>query len=159
MPGPEEMRTSAVDPRADSDTSRITPPAGTPSSGSPMPIRPAPAEAPARMQSEPAESEGEYPLPGRSVRDVLDEFCGDCHGPQAGDNVQGDIDYILDIDRLVDEGWIVPIDSLRSPIIQMMEDGTMPPAGIQPRPSKDDITVVTRFIDNPDFWDIVPRYD
>lgn len=113
------------------------------------------------MQSEPTNEEDGPTAPETLTQDVLVEFCGACHGPQAvrDGNVQGGIDYIVDIDRLVDEGWIVPIDSSGSPIIQMMEDGSMPPGGVRPRPSEGEIAFIARFIDNPDYWDIAPRID
>jgi hypothetical protein len=85
---------------------------------------------------------------------VLTTFCADCHGQRAIEdgNVQGGIDYISDIDRLVEEGWIIPLRSAESPLIQIVNEGSMPPPGVEPRPTNEDILILRRFIDAPLFW-------
>jgi len=64
------------------------------------------------------------------------------------------MNYINDIDKLVANGKVVPLDSTNSKIIQRMSNGSMPPvqSGL-PRVSQADINTVAQFIDNPNFWD------
>src|SRR5690606_14865160 len=84
---------------------------------------------------------------------LLGRFCGTCHGGEAilAGNVQGRIDYIEDVDRLVEEGWIVPLSSDDSPLVQLMAAGEMPPPGVEPRPTTAEILVLRGFIDTPRF--------
>jgi hypothetical protein len=88
---------------------------------------------------------------------VLATFCGDCHGERAieSGNVQGGVDYITDIDRLTLELWIIPLRSGESPLVQMMSEGRMPPPGVEPRPTNDDIQILRSFIDDPLLWPYV----
>lgn len=37
-------------------------------------------------------------------------------------------------------------------IIQMMDAGEMLPPGVEPRPTRDDLLSMRRFIDRPAFW-------
>jgi hypothetical protein len=90
----------------------------------------------------------------QQVEAVLERFCGSCHGAEAraSGNVMGSIDYIEDIDRLAEEGFIIPLDAERSPIIRQMRDGSMPPERTRPRPTSADISVIAEFIDFPAFY-------
>lgn len=91
-------------------------------------------------------------LPPLTPLGVLTKFCADCHAGRGNDGeALGNIDYILDISRLAKEGWIIPLYSDGSPIVQMMRDGTMPP-GVLEKPTAREIDVVARYIDNPNFW-------
>jgi hypothetical protein len=85
-----------------------------------------------------------------AVQDVLAVHCGQCHGPNT--NVGG-LDYIDDVDKLVAAGFIEPLDSVNSPVIRLMRDGSMPPAasGLPPVDAAD-IAIVEHFIDEPRFW-------
>jgi hypothetical protein len=66
------------------------------------------------------------------------------------------MNYIDDVDALVDNGKITPLASASSAVVRRMRDGSMPPIGSNgPRPSERDIDVVAEFIDNPVFW---PEY-
>jgi hypothetical protein len=120
------------------------PPRGETSTGSRAPIPPDPGEP-----SEPTEPARVYALT------VIETYCGDCHGSAAirSGNVQGFAD-IEDFDALVTRGWIVPLSSDQSLIVQVMLDGSMPPPGVEPRPRPPDITSVINFIDNPRFWPV-----
>lgn len=67
--------------------------------------------------------------PGVRTIDVVENTlladCGPCHGPNG--NHSGGIDYINDVDQLVANGLIVPLDSAASEIVRVMTDGSMPP--------------------------------
>jgi len=91
-----------------------------------------------------------------AAENVLLTECGTCHGtnltPEAA---RAGMNYINDIDKLVDEGKIKPLDADNSLIIQRMRKGEMPPAGEGYAPVPDaQIEVVAQYINNPQFWDI-----
>jgi mono/diheme cytochrome c family protein len=122
-------------------------PAPTPSESEPRPPRPGAAE--------PAPSEAE--LARAAAENVLRANCGQCHGPALTPAAaRAGMNYIDDIDALVDNGKIIPLDSARSAVVRRMREGSMPPLGSGgPRPSERDIDAVAEFIDNPVFW---PEY-
>ena len=93
--------------------------------------------------------------PDWSVTGTLDWFCGSCHGAQAirEGNVQGGFDSVADLDRMVTLGLVVPLSSVDSLLVQVMLNGSMPPPGVEPRPTRNDIQIVAQSIDNPLFWD------
>lgn len=88
------------------------------------------------------------------VKASLEEFCGECHGAaaRASGRVMGNIDYISDLERLVDEGWLVPLGADESPLIQSMRNGTMPPRGTSPRPTPADIQEIVDYVDFTGYW-------
>jgi len=88
------------------------------------------------------------------AENVLATNCGTCHGSALQlDEASGGMNYIDDIDELVDNGKIIPLNSKESRIIERMREGSMPPPSSQrPRVSDDQIDVVAQFIDNPRFW-------
>lgn len=103
------------------------------------------------------------PLPGpaelarAAAENVLLSECGQCHGPQlTREQAQAGINYINDIDKLVETGLILPLDSALSRIILKMRDGTQPPpeSGL-PQAPESDIQIVESYIDNPRFWPIL----
>jgi len=80
---------------------------------------------------------------------VLLSNCGGCHGPTG--NNSGGMNYIGDIDKLVANSKIVPLDSANSLIIKRMTLGQMPPPpanAVTPA----EINIVAQYIDNPQFW-------
>jgi mono/diheme cytochrome c family protein len=85
---------------------------------------------------------------------VLQSNCGNCHGQAAINRnaISGGMDYIEDIDALVDNNKLVPLNSAQSPIVTRMQNGTMPPPGVEQRPTDQEIEAVARFIDNVAFW-------
>jgi len=89
------------------------------------------------------------------AQNVLAANCGQCHGPALNTTqASAGMNYINDIDKLVETGKIKPLDSTNSLIIQRMTNGSMPPAqSLLPRVSQTDINTVAQFIDNPNFWD------
>ncbi len=89
-----------------------------------------------------------------AAENILAANCGQCHGPALSeDDALAGMNYINDIDQLVETGKIVPLDSARSRIVQRMVRGEMPPPTSDlPRVTLADIDVVSAYIDNPLFW-------
>jgi mono/diheme cytochrome c family protein len=65
---------------------------------------------------------------------IVSAYCGSCHGAQLDDEGAGGVSYINDFARLSAQGLLVPCDPERSPIIQVMRSGAMPPpsSGLPP---------------------------
>ncbi|HVZ31883.1 MAG TPA: hypothetical protein VG963_05625, partial [Polyangiaceae bacterium] len=123
----------------------------TPAGGGSTAAVPANNGASATAGSDPAA------LAKAAAENVLESNCGQCHGPQlTPQTAQAGLNYINDIDQLVQNGKIVPLNSAGSLIIQRMQKGEMPPptSGLPPV-TEADINTVAQFIDNPRFW---PNY-
>jgi mono/diheme cytochrome c family protein len=122
---------------------------------------PEPSEAepeetdPAAGVDDPGVSELE--LARAAAENVLRVNCGQCHGPQLSDAAaRAGMNYIDDIDQLVNEGKLIPLNAAESPVVRRMRDGSMPPPGTTgPRPSDREIGQVADFVDDPLFW---PEY-
>jgi mono/diheme cytochrome c family protein len=97
-----------------------------------------------------------------AAENVLAANCGQCHGPAlTPQQAQAGMNYINDIDKLVQNGKIVPLDSANSLVVQRMKRGEMPPvsSGL-PAVTDADINTVAQYIDNPRFWpDAAPTSD
>ena len=106
------------------------------------------------------EDSGETASADDMVLVVLDEYCGACHGGPSNNDVEpGPLEFTDDIDRMVTLGIIAPFNGAFSPLVQVMGDGSMPPAGIVPRPTETEITMIRAFIDNPLRWPEPPPID
>jgi mono/diheme cytochrome c family protein len=107
----------------------------------------------------PPANEGEiFPYyPADAVSAVLLANCSSCHGPDAPLEGSGGIRFIGDVPQLIAAGLLVPLNSLASPVVRVMLDGTMPPpdAGLPPLTDAD-INTVTQYLDNPRYWPDVP---
>jgi serine/threonine-protein kinase len=117
------------------------------------PTNNAPANPPAARPpaSDPGANETE--LARAAAENVLAANCGQCHGPAlTPQQAQAGMNYIDDIDRLVETGKIVPLNSAGSRIIQRMVRGEMPPVTTGKTVTEADINTVAQFIDNPRFW-------
>ncbi|MEO8184542.1 MAG: hypothetical protein ABI895_37510 [Deltaproteobacteria bacterium] len=79
---------------------------------------------------------------------VLGQYCSDCHGPSTPGTITGIDPDVSDIDSLVAQGWIFPFDSTRSPIIDRLFDGSMPPAGAEPLPGPGLAELLRHLIDD-----------
>jgi mono/diheme cytochrome c family protein len=79
------------------------------------------------------------------ARAVLAGHCAACHG--GADRARGGFGYVLDRDRLVEAGQVVPGKPRRSPLYQRIADGEMPPAK-RPRPSADELATLRRWIES-----------
>jgi len=110
------------------------------------------------------------PPPGGSAQDlakaaaenVLQSNCGGCHGGQlTPETARAGMNYIDDIDQLVANTKIIPLNSKGSRVIERMRNGQMPPpdSGL-PRVSDAEINQVAAYIDNAQFWpDYKPASD
>jgi mono/diheme cytochrome c family protein len=89
-----------------------------------------------------------------ATENVLQANCGQCHGPAlTRSQAQAGINFINDIDQLVEAGLIAPLSSATSRIVVVMRDGSMPPPATRlPPVTEADIELVASFIDNPHFW-------
>jgi mono/diheme cytochrome c family protein len=107
--------------------------------------------------SNPAPSNSELELARAAAENVLRANCGQCHGPLLTPAAaRAGMNFIDDIDALVNQGKLVPLSSEESPVVRRMRDGSMPPLGTNgPRPSDRDIEIVADFVDDPLFW---PEY-
>jgi len=87
------------------------------------------------------------------AENILAANCGQCHGSDlAPAAVSGNMNYIADIDKLVEEGKIIPLNSAGSRIIKRMREGSMPPFATGRVVAEDDINTVANFIDEKSFW-------
>jgi serine/threonine-protein kinase len=76
---------------------------------------------------------------------MLQTYCAGCH--KAGANPPGDFDYVTDVDRLVQEGKVVPGDAASSPLFVRVDSDQMPPPAAGAFPDDGDIATLKRWID------------
>jgi mono/diheme cytochrome c family protein len=89
------------------------------------------------------------------VENILMAYCGACHGPALSpQEALGGIWFINDLVELTERGFVTPLLSAESRIVQVMRDGTMPPpsSGVE-RPTEAEIDLVASYIDDGGFWD------
>jgi mono/diheme cytochrome c family protein len=79
------------------------------------------------------------------ARAILNTHCQRCHSPEG--QAKGGFSYVLDRDRLVARGKVVPGNATDSELLQRIEAGEMPPPGKGPRLSRDEILVLRRWIE------------
>jgi len=115
------------------------------------PMNPPPRQPPGMRERPPVD------LARAAAENVLMSNCGPCHGPSLTPaQAQDGINYINDIDKLVVNGLILPLNSADSRIIVLMRNGIEPPPSSgYPRMTDADIAVVADYIDNPRFWPIL----
>jgi mono/diheme cytochrome c family protein len=120
------------------------------------PPQPSQPPQPAPTRERPPED-----LARAAAENVLLSDCGQCHGSALTQTqAQDGINFIDDIDALVQAGLIVPMSSAASRIIVVMRDGSMPPRSSGLPPVVDwDIDVVASYIDNQRFWPDFPVPD
>jgi mono/diheme cytochrome c family protein len=95
----------------------------------------------------------EADLAKAAAENVLAANCGQCHGPAlTPQQAQAGMNYINDIDKLVETGKIVPLNAAGSRIIQRMVKGEMPPVTTGRTVTEADINIVSEYINNPRFW-------
>ena len=113
------------------------------------------APTPATTQRPPTPGGGgdEAQLAKAAAENVLASNCGGCHGPALSEKqAQAGMNYIDDIDKLVETGKIVPLNAAGSRIVQRMVKGEMPPVTTGKTVTEADINIVSEYINNPRFW-------
>lgn len=83
------------------------------------------------------------PLASKAIT-VLKTHCHRCHGDNG--TVEGGMNYVLDIDRLIARKKIVVGKATDSPILKKMIGGTMPPADVTIRPTEAETETVKAWI-------------
>jgi hypothetical protein len=76
---------------------------------------------------------------------IFRRACHRCHGEDGA--VEGGLNYILDRDKLVARGKIVPGQPARSRLYRRLVEGSMPPAGQKPRPTPDEVALLRKWIE------------
>jgi mono/diheme cytochrome c family protein len=119
--------------------------------GNPIPDREEPAPS---QGNDPNDEPSAEDLARAAAENVLASNCGGCHGPALTPlQASAGMNYIDDLERLADEGKIIPLNSAGSRVIERMREGSMPPPqSLQDKVSDADINIVAQFIDNPRFW-------
>jgi mono/diheme cytochrome c family protein len=146
----------------ETDTTTIDPPARPPvedpcanplSATCPTNVKP-----PDTTTTVPGKQPTQEELDKASAENVLAANCGYCHGPALTPaQAQAGMNYIDDIDALVEAGKIVPMNSAGSRVIQRMVRGEMPPpSSPYPPVTAADIDKVASYIDNPRYWGGAP---
>lgn len=79
------------------------------------------------------------------ARTLLQKHCAPCHG--GGTAAKGRFGFVLDRDRLVSRGLVVPGKAGDSDLYRRIADGEMPPASRTQRPSAAELDVLKRWID------------
>src|SRR5437016_4412318 len=75
---------------------------------------------------------------------VLKQHCAQCHGDNG--SAKGGMSYILNRDKLVERGKLVPGDVAESEVFQRIQQGEMPPAK-QPRLQPAEIALLKKWIE------------
>ena len=78
------------------------------------------------------------------ARAVFVTHCVRCHGQDGA--VEGGVNYVTDLPKLVARKKVVPGDPDGSRLFQRIADGTMPPPDEQPRPSPAEVAAVRKWI-------------
>jgi hypothetical protein len=109
-------------------------------------IEPTPADAKPNQPPYDPDADPFTTLLGQQARDILETSCGSCH---IGIGAKGDFGYLLDVQKLIVGGKLVPGKKSESQIYTRMLDGTMPPADQRPAksPTPSQIEIVGQFID------------
>jgi mono/diheme cytochrome c family protein len=144
----------ASPPYATSPPQRTAPPPVSTPSATPTPAPPSIPPPPRPLPQTDDGSSGSPQLARAAAENVLLANCGLCHGPAlTPEQASARINYINDIDQLVEVGLIVPLNTAESRLVQLMLGGSMPPAASgYPPVTEADIAIVTRYIDNPRYW-------
>ena len=81
----------------------------------------------------------------RQALEVLKAHCYRCHGAEG--NVEGGMNYITDLERLVARRKVVPGKAEQSPVYKRIAAGTMPPAEFKDRLSENEKAAIKAWID------------
>ncbi len=92
----------------------------------------------------PAGSRSTTPALALQAQAILRKACHRCHGQDGA--VEGGLNFILDADKLIARRKIVPGQPEKSPLFRRLLEGSMPPKGEMPRPTRDEIDLLRRWI-------------
>lgn len=90
-------------------------------------------------------AEDEKAALAQKAQGVLKAHCYRCHGQDGA--VEGGMNYILDLPRLVARKKVIPGSADTSPLYKKIANGKMPPPDEKPRPSAADLAVLKQWID------------
>jgi formylglycine-generating enzyme required for sulfatase activity/mono/diheme cytochrome c family protein len=93
----------------------------------------------------------------RKARLILSQNCYRCHGENGAND--GGFNYALNREQLIARKKLVPGDAQKSKLLKRVRAGDMPPEDEQPRPSPEDVEVLSKWIDAgaPDFDPPAPK--
>jgi serine/threonine protein kinase/formylglycine-generating enzyme required for sulfatase activity len=93
----------------------------------------------------------------RQAQAILKANCYRCHGQEG--TVEGGFNYVLDRQQLVARKKVLPGKPRESRLFKRVLNDEMPPEGESPRPNKEDVTLLERWIKAgaPDFNPPAPR--
>lgn len=80
----------------------------------------------------------------KKAQDVLKAHCYRCHGSEG--NIEGGMNYVVDLERLVTRKKVIPGKPDESPIYKRVLAGTMPPPEVKQRMSDADKTALKEWI-------------
>src|SRR5262249_59505470 len=80
----------------------------------------------------------------KKALDVLKTHCYRCHGAEG--NVEGGMNYVADLQRLVARRKVVPGKPEQSPLFKRVSADTMPPPEVKDRPSEADKAAIKAWI-------------
>jgi hypothetical protein len=124
-------------------------------------------EMPPRNTNLPAPSRAELAVVGNFVDGLCDDLsaggpsgqaaleswlassCGSCHGNTLGDAGASERIPLVNVSDMLAQGVIVPCNPDGSLLVQRLRDDSMPPPGVNPRPTAREIRELVAFIDRP----------
>jgi hypothetical protein len=125
-----------------------------------------PAQPPVRVPARSTAVAAPQPAPGveevdhrakyrvelTAIYATLRRSCGECHGGAREPGPRTRMEFSDSLAWMVERGFVWPLDGAGSPLVVMMADGSMPPAGVEPRPSAEEIQALLVFIDDAGNW-------
>ncbi len=90
-------------------------------------------------------ADDEHTVLARKAQNVLKANCYRCHGQDGA--VEGGMNYVLDLDKLVARKKVVPGQPDKSPLYNRVINNIMPPGDEQPRPSDADKAILKQWIE------------
>jgi len=154
-PGPTRAEVSAP---AAADENEDPPPEMVPPTDDPVdPVDPIDPSAPAAGGERDDDVFERPPTVYEQTRqrllEILERNCSACHDDRVQPNsISAGLQIGDDLDVLVAQGYIIPLSREESPLMRVMEDGSMPPRGTEPRPTPEEIELFGSYIENPDYW-------
>jgi hypothetical protein len=101
------------------------------------------SETPAPAPAVPVVAEDKEKL-ARLTQEKLATYCYRCHGENG--TVEGGLNYLMDSAKLVARKKVKPGEPASSRLLRRVVEGEMPPEGENPRPTKEDIALLERWV-------------